>query len=149
MIFQVYENPDGTEELRLRPENEQDCDDIDDCSECFFEDSNESFFGKTTDDDDDFISKFGAELLGLSSKMRRTPRRPHSSQELFDEVSRSLNLPKSIEEEDDYPELHIIARSFSIENGKVNADPETLRLMNRLGIVEKIERTFREEEKGN
>lgn len=128
MKFQVYKKQDGTEELRLRPDSERDCDEIEACSQCFFEDE--------CGCEDEYCPDDFMEIL-------------HSPQEItFEEVLRKFGFPDSIME-GNCPIGNITVGLFKIENGKVVTDPETMKVMNRLGIIDKIEQSIREEEEEN
>ena len=151
MQFKPYKKPDGTEELRLKPESPEDCDSIDDCSKCFFEDSNESF--------DDFLRKLGAEPFDLSGhnnsslklvKKPNTRSLPHISIDDLPFIS-IKDLIKGIYNSPPEAMTKVMSVPFTVVNGKVEviADPETKKLMEELGIVEKLERMIREEEDEN
>lgn len=151
MKFEVYKKPDGTEELRLKPESEKDCDEIDECSQCCFEDAD------ACEDEsgiDDFINELALRFFDPSIEFGITPEMSHRSREpTFEEILEKFGFPGfKIEENANQSSVHISitdVRTFAIKDGKVMADPETLKLMNKLGIIEKIERSIREEEDEN
>ena len=151
MKYQVYKKPNGTEELRLKPESEKDCDEIDNCSQCYFEneDACEDESGI-----DDFMEMLGFEPLDSSLVLSKEPGMSHRPREpTFEEMLEKSGLLKSLSEvsASRAPGHMTImdVRTFAIKDGKVIADPETRRLMNQLGIIEKIERSIREEEDEN
>ena len=152
MKFEVYKKPDGTEELRLKPESENDCDEIE-CSQCFFE-NNET--GNCIDESDieDHINELALRFFDPSIEFGITPKMMHRSRKpTFEEILEKFGFPGFMIEENANrsPGRMTITdvRTFAIKDGKVMADPETLRLMNQLGIIEKIERSIREEEDEN
>ena len=99
MQFKPYRKPDGTEELRLKPESAEDCDSIDDCSKCFFEETTESAcedlinIGKplelSSSELDMVLRKLGVELFD-PRKTTEFTRHPQGSS-LFDDYFSSMN----------------------------------------------------------
>ena len=150
MKFEVYKKPDGTEELRLKPESEYDCDEIE-CSQCYFEESDEC---EDESDIDEYMNKLALRFFDPSIEFGITPKMMRRSREpTFEEILEKFGFPGFMIEENANrsPGRMTITdvRTFAIKDGKVMADPETLKLMNQLGIIEKIERSIREEEDEN
>ena len=150
MKYQVYKRPDGKEELRLRPETEQDCDEIEECSQCFFENDQG---GNCIDESDikDHINKIASRMIDPSIELRITPEMMHPSREpTFEDILERFDFPRSLSEgmvSQRQPQLSILdVRTFIVKNGKVVADPETKELMRKAGILEKIEKSFEEED---
>lgn len=145
MKYQVYKRPDGKEEVRLKPESERDCHEIDECSQCLFENDH------MCDDEsgvDEFMDELTSRLFDPSLKLKKPPRRSQPSQELsLGEVLRQFGISGNIPQ--GFPNMNITnveMRPFVIENGKVITDPETRELMRKAGILEKIEESFEEED---
>ena len=145
MKYQAYKRPDGKEELRLKPESERDCNEIEDCSHCFFDDDH------TCEDEagvKNHIENIESRMFDPSVEFGITPEMMQRQQKpTFEEVLRQFGfsgiIPQSM------PNLNLTnvdVRLFAIENGKVITDPETRELMRQAGILEKIEKSFEEED---
>lgn len=153
MQFKPYRKPDGSEEIRFKPETMEDCESIEDCKKCFFEDSNDSF--------NDFLRELGAELFTPSSPTRKSSRHirePHressshivSLEDLMENYHSHYNSPPgTLRGGKKIGVGSIMALPFTVVNGKVVTDPETMELMKELGIIEELERMIREEEDEN
>ena len=152
MKYQAYKRPDGKEELRLKPESERDCNEIE-CSQCFFENDQS---GNCIDESDinDHINEIASRMIDPSIELRITPKMLHRSREpTLEDILEKFGFPRSLSEgrvSQMQPQINITeVRTFIIKDGKVIADPETRELMNKLGLIEKIERSIREEEDEN
>ena len=157
MKYQVYKRADGREELRLKPESERDCHEIEDCSKCFLEDDHacddESCMNDCVDDSDieDHINKIASRMIDPSIEFGITPKMMQRQREpTFEEILEKFGFPgfKIEGNANRAPVLVSITdvRTFKIEDGKVMTDPETRELMRKAGILDKIEKSFEEED---
>ncbi|MCK5012872.1 MAG: hypothetical protein KAS66_03550 [Candidatus Omnitrophica bacterium] len=150
MRFEVYRRPDGIEELRLRPETNEDCDEIEECSQCLFENDQT---GNCIDEAgiEDHINEIVSRMIDPSIMLSKEPEMSHRSREpTFEEILEKFGFSRSLLEgkvSQRQPQLNILnVKTFMIKNGKVIADPETRELMRKAGILDKIEKSFEEED---
>ncbi|MCK4666929.1 hypothetical protein KAU33_09280 [Candidatus Dependentiae bacterium] len=151
MKFQVYKKEDGTEEVRLRPESAADCDSIDDCKKCFFEDSIESVceneIGMNTPpvisnlEFSEVLRELGIELIPLKKMGIKPPEMTRYPQGFSIE-----NMLEQLQNQKFGVGTQIQIREFIVKDGKVVTDPETREIMDHLGLIEKIEKQFEEDE---
>jgi len=162
MKFQVYKKEDGTEEVRLRPETAADCDSIEDCGKCFFEDNIASVCENEIDVNNppagsalefkEILKELGVELV----VPRRTDVKPHEMtrypqgfqiENLFEQLQKQIQ-PKAelLKKQKLGVGSEVEIRGFTVKDGKVITDPETREIMERLGLIEKIERQFAEDD---
>lgn len=150
MIFQEYKNFDGTYEMRLRPEDALDCDEIDECSKCVFE------------NEPDIVcdSMFGSEGTLFPNSSGLIQKNPHSffAEDLFgietisgrEAIKRfgipTVEIPKMFEDQEFEIHHQVETRSFTIKNGKVYTDPETKKIMKELGLIDMLENSYRDED---
>lgn len=164
MIFQEYKKFDGTYEMRLRPETALDCNEIRECSKCIFENEPDSVcdsmfdFGGSPFPNSSHLGEvlegFGIELFDPSKSVQKEPRSFFTENISGEEAIKRFGSPidtlsKMFENqkfEDQRFEVrhHPEARLFTIENGKVNTDPETKELMRQSGLLDMLEDSYKE-----
>lgn len=145
MQFKPYKKDDGTEELRLVPESKNECDNTE-CEKCFFkrdhnpevEDSEiNAFLDSLTEDQVNrlYSKTFGENrpgFLGPADKATVT------------EMMEMLGVPIQNIGEAFKDGQHVKVRTFAIKDGKVITDPETRKIMEHMGLIDKIEGSFRD-----
>ena len=164
MIFQEYKKFDGTYEMRLRPENALECNEIDECSKCVFENEPDSVCDSMFDFEGsafpnsmhlgEMLEQFGIELFDPSKSVQKDPRsfftKKISGKEAIKRFGAPIDaLSKMFEDQGFEVNHHPEARLFTIENGKVNTDPETKELMRQSGLLDMLESSYKENEESN
>jgi len=152
MQFKPYKKSDGTEELRFVPESRRECDETD-CEKCFFEQEHnpdidtsevDEFLDSLPENDIDILYSELFEKMNRKSGRINFPDRLSPNKFSFTEMLEMLGVPlKNIDDMFDV-ERHVEVRTFAIKDGKVITDPETREIMNQLGLIDKIERDFRD-----
>lgn len=145
MQFKPYKKDDGTEELRLVPESRSECDNTE-CEKCFFErdhtmedDNSEvnEFLDSLTEDQ---IDKIYAKTFGEKRASAFGP----ADKATVTEMMEMLRVPTKNIDNAFKGGRAVEVRTFVIENGKVITDPETRKLMQMMGLIDKIEGSFRD-----
>lgn len=141
MQFVPFRKPDGTEELRFKPETPEDCDSIE-CSKCYFQNSEEPFKSYLED-----MKELDGTIFNPSRSAKKAfdPSFPSFPTSLEDLMRRSTENRKV----GVGSQMTLMALPFKIVDGKIVTNPETKKIMEDLGIIEELEKMIREEEDGN